>query len=70
MYATPEVIAAVKSVLHYNWPDEIRDAVEQRRENGEVKGHVFESLVVLGNWVTGSTKTMDQYLDEEEGCDA
>jgi hypothetical protein len=60
-----EVREALEAVIAYSWEHEQKDAQEQLRENGDLEGHIFPSLVVLDNFVNGITKRPEDYLDEE-----
>jgi hypothetical protein len=59
----PKVKAALESVIEYNWPQELRDAKEQLRENGTLDGHIFSCLVTLDNWLKGTDGTPTSYVE-------
>ncbi len=57
-----KVKEAIAAVVQYNWEDELEDAKNQLRENGNIDGHIFRHLVMVDNFANGMNTPPEQYL--------
>lgn len=55
---TPEILAAIRDVVNYNWADEQADYKQQDHQDRE--RHIFRSLRVVSNWLPGSGRQGEQ----------
>ena len=57
----PEDVAShLGTLLNYLWCDERKHAAEFE---GELGGHIFVSLVVIRNWLDGTNKSVEWYIE-------
>jgi len=57
-------------LIEYNWERELEDYVHECGDDPEDnmrKGHIFETLVKLDNFVNDSDTTLQEYVDNEIG---
>lgn len=62
---------AVEKVVQYNWEDELNDYIDNcSNELGgnQRRGHIFETLVGLDNWLRGVRYTPESYVEEFSRC--
>jgi len=58
----PRIHRAVNAVIDYLWDDELESARDFVKEGESLRDHIFESLVVLDNWLHGRSATAASYL--------
>lgn len=57
-----DVREAIFAVVQYNWADELRDFKEQHDEDEPQALHIFHSLVLLDNFLTGGNRRAEDYI--------
>ncbi len=63
---SPKIRAAIQLMVDYMHDDELESALEFRDENGDLKGHIFEDVVRVDNWLNGTGRSATQRLDAQE----
>lgn len=65
--SSTDLEAAIRSLIDYNWKDELRDFEEHVHDDDGT--HVFRTLVSLDNWVQDSDHTPESYIKDEPATD-
>lgn len=56
----------LRKLVEYNWHDELDDFEQEGQQQPDGgKDHIFVSLVALGNWLDGTTITVEDYVATE-----
>ena len=56
---------AIEKIINYSWHDELDEYKIQLKENKSVKNHIFLTLVILDNFVTGCTLSAKDHIHRE-----
>ena len=62
--------ADVNKLLEYNWADELEDYTVEcgcGADDNQRRGHIFETMVRLDNFLSGTDKTSARWAAEMEG---
>mgnify|MGYP003661220105 FL=1 len=60
---TQEQRDALRALIEYSWEDERDDFAENQEQRGN---HIFESLVVLENMLSGTDYAPEYWLTDDE----